>query len=162
MQNLEATFSNLRASFAKLAVGIGEAGLNDMVRDLTLSITEFVNSFTDTKIHTINQFFAGIADAVGSVAEAWNAITWLQGDGMLQQFERNNPSQIGNMAPAVPGGYQLGDLNRSNGNADYLNVLRSIEAKRDDKTAEKQDETNSLLREISDQLRKQENVAIAG
>lgn len=159
--NLTTAFSNLKMAFAMLAVGIGEAGLNDMVLSITRSITDFTNSFTDARLETIRSFFAGIRDAVGWVADAWNAITWLQGDDMLQQWQRNNPSQIGNAAP-MPNNYQLGDFNRSNGNMDYLELVKRLETQRDERLANKQDETNAHLREMTEIMRQQNNVAVAG
>jgi len=164
MNNLTPAFSNMRQAFASLAVAIGEAGLNDMVIAMTRSITDFTNSFTEARLETIRSFFAGIRDAVGWIADIWNSITWLQGDGMLQQWQNSNPGQIGNMAPAVPGGYQLGDLNRSNANMDYLSVLKDIEAKRatgNDKAAAKIDETNQHLRDLID-ISRDQRPAVAG
>lgn len=161
MNNLTPAFSNLKQAFATLAVAIGEAGLNDMVLAMTRSITDFTNSFTDARLETIRSFFAGIRDAIDWVSERWNAITWLQGNDMLQQWQRDNPSQIGNASP-MPNNYQLGDFNRSNGRTDYLDLVKKLEAQRDERMAARQDQTNAHLREMTEILRQQKSVAVAG
>ena len=161
MKNLGPAFSNLRMSFANLAVTIGEAGLNDMVRDMAIAITDMTNSLSDPVWQkTFKDFFGDIGELAGDIAEIWRAITFLQGRDMLDLWQSANPSQIGNAA--IPGGYKLGDLNRSGGNLEYLQKIREIEAKNRDETAKKLDESNQIQREILEETKRKNNVAIAG
>lgn len=161
MNNLAPAFSNLKQSFQTLAVKIGEAGLNEMITDLTHSITDFVNGFSDSRLHTIQNFFKGIGEAFGWISNVVNAITFLQGRGMLEQFEANNPSQIGNLAPAQ-NNFQLGDFNRSGGNADRLLELRRIDSARDNKTAAAMQENTKFTEQILEAIRAQSTAARAG
>ncbi len=161
MNNLGPAFSNMNQAFSTLAVKIGEAGLNDLVIGLTRNITDFTNSFSEERLHTIKSFFKGINDGFASIAEVINAITWLQGNDMLEQWQKNNPDQFAG-AGSVPGGYQLGDFNRSNGNADYLNKLRELEGQKDDKTSKALEENNRWQAQILDAIKNQKPYAVAG
>ena len=165
MGNLGPAFSNLKQSFSELAVKIGEAGLNGMVTDLTHSITDFVNSFNSERLLTIERFFKGVGDAFAAVADVWNAIVFLQGNDMLQNFLGSNPSQVGNGGAALPGGFQLGAFNNSGG--DFNNAIRQQafdqanpeEAKR---TREAVEKNNEFQAQILQQLKDQQNTAVAG
>lgn len=197
MKNLTPAFSNLKQAFASLAVSIGEAGLNDLVRDLTVRITDMANSLDRDRI---KQFFDEAKNAAMSAYDTISnmphvaemgligyalfgkkgialaaGVSWLSGklgEDIGKAWEEFNPSQV------VPGSggfggefganpmpdYRPGDFNRSNGNLDYLNVLKDIEARysgKEDKAASKLDQTNQQLREMTDILRDQ-RVAIAG
>ncbi len=143
MDNLGPAFSNMRQAFNDLAIAIGDAGLNGMVLDLTRSMTEFTNSFTSERLLTIQNFFQGIRDAVGWVADAWSAITWLQGDDMLKMWEKENPQQITGGAA----GYKLGDFNAGG---------------RDPETLKAMEENNAFQAKILEAIRAQSNLAVAG
>ncbi len=144
MDNLGPAFSNMGQSFTELAIAIGDAGLNDMVLSLTRSITDFTNSFTAERLLTIQNFFKGISDAVGWVADVFNAISWLQGSDMLKMWEQANPSQIA--SPGLPG-YQLGDFNN---------------AGKDPETLKAMEENNAFQAQILEAIRNQNNIAVAG
>jgi hypothetical protein len=196
-KTLTASFSNLRGAFAKLAVSLGEAGLNDLVRDLTVSITNMANS---VKPDDVKRFFDEAKSGAMAAYDTINGMPHLAEMGLIgfalfgkkglalaagvsflsgklgedigKAWEEWNPSQVvagsggftGNAGVNPMPGYQLGDLNRSNGRLHYLDLLKDIESRygsKDDKAASKLDQTNQQLREMTDILRDQ-RVAVAG
>ncbi|WP_299077943.1 tape measure protein [uncultured Paraglaciecola sp.] len=166
MNNLKPAFSNLSQAFQKLAVSIGEAGLNEMITGMATSMTAFVNSFSDTQLHTLLGFFKSIGsglsyigDLISLITDGWGRLIALGGgvlDGLM-----GSGSNFSTSGAAVSG-YQPGDFNRSNGNADYLKTLRGLESKYGQKTADGVATTNNLLKEMTGVLKNQSNVAVAG
>ena len=68
MNTLGGAFTNLSGAVESVQTQIGEAGLNDFVRDLTVDMTEFLNSLDEDQIrsftHTAMNSFAGFLEAV--------------------------------------------------------------------------------------------------
>lgn len=80
MQNLIPAFSNLKQSFASLAVSIGEAGLNDIVRDLAVSIKEMADSITPGQVQAV---FNDIESAATSAYNTINGMPHLAEMGLI-------------------------------------------------------------------------------
>lgn len=160
MNNLGPAFSNLGQAFQTLAVKIGEAGLNDMVIGLTRSITEMVNSFSDTQAHTISQFFTGVGESLKFI---WKMITLItDGWGKIIGGVGSLFIPDSGISGSVPGGYQLGDFNRSGGSLQELNRLRDVEAGLSKDTLAAMKENNNWQKQIVEAIRENNNVAVAG
>ena len=153
--SLDASFSNLGQSFDMIAVKIGEAGLNDLINEMALSLTEFANGFSDSDAAAMMKFFDDIGDGIGVIVEGFKAIAFLQGKDMLQMWERNNPSIITGNVNQRPD-YRLGDFNLRQD----FNRMQGF-GPAGERTEDQMRETNEILREIAERV-KRPPLAVAG
>jgi hypothetical protein len=71
MQNLGAAFSNFSGAIKAIEVQIGEAGVNDLIRDLTLSATDFITSLDPKQVEAFtHSALNGFADILEGADKA--------------------------------------------------------------------------------------------
>lgn len=87
MNNLIPAFSNFKAALQDVQVQIGEAGLNDVIRDLTHDMTDFINSFDEADIERFTQAaingFADILESTDQVLKTLNSLPYLTELGLV-------------------------------------------------------------------------------
>ena len=167
MNNLTPAFSNFSTAIDMLFVKVGEAGFNDVVSGLTNDMTDFITSldseqiaeFTRNAIENFAGFLDSIDEVTDSIAEAvvlwdrlWNGDTGLGGAG-------------------IPGGqanYRLGDFNDMQAagvdstTAYAQRDWRLEHGGTSPQTFQNDEETKGILREISERIRENAGVAVAG
>ena len=185
--NLSAAIQGVQVKIGEAGVNDFIVGItSDMTAFINSLDEEQIEAFTRAAMNG----FADVLDAAGSVysfvdrnnlgamglvgyllfgragVAAVAMVGWaneLLGKDLAQNWDYLNPSGITGGVSNGPSGYQLGDFNSSNGNQAFLEWAKDWEQKTGgEKLAEKQGETNSILKEIADRLRDQNVVAVAG
>jgi len=70
MGNLKPAFSNMQQAFSDLSERLGKSGLNDIVKELAVNTTHFVDSFDAEKLKEIGIQIGAIGAGMGAISDA--------------------------------------------------------------------------------------------